>query len=290
MVRLSSRTRSVLAAGAAAFLLASCGGGGSNPNNPNPNPTATPTPVGSPTHTVLLSAVPFVLNPATAMFRNVDNPPVGQLDVTVNWGGSGDLNLYVTPNSCANFQDVLGGRCATLAKSDGTAKPETVRFNTTANQTYTVWVYNAGGSREDGSFDVGVTTNGPVTLPTPGPSNDPRSGLAPGPVARVVVYIYQVRGKDGNYRDKFQDTQGRWILHPGDFVVFDSTQLNAVGEKCQWVKDPVYTLDDPDHVLNVKGSSQPFLFRTDVDRTGEIALRSTIDGVDSFILTAISEE
>lgn len=285
----SSTVRSVLAAGVAAVLLGSCGGGGNDgPTGPSsPSPSATP--VQNPVHTVLLSGIPFVLNPATAMFRNVDNPPVGQLDVTVNWPGSGDLNLYVTPNSCANFNDVQSGRCATLGKSDGTGKPETVRFNTTANQTYTVWVFNNGASRESGSFDVGITTNGPIAQPSTSPSNDPRSGLAPGPVSRVVVYIYQVRGADGNYRDKFQDAQGRWILHPGDFVVFDSTQLNALGEKCQWVKDPEYNLEDPDHVLSVKGSSQPFLFRTDVVNEGEITLRSTIDGVDSFLLKAISE-
>jgi hypothetical protein len=285
----SSTVRSVLAAGMTAVLLASCGGGGNNgPTDPN-TPSPTPTPVQNPVRTMLLSGVPFVLNPTTAMFRNVDNPPVGQLDVTLNWPGGGDLNLYVTPNSCANFQEVQSGRCAALGKSDGAAKPETVRFNTTANQTYTVWVFNNGASRESGSFDVGITTNGPIAQPSTSPTDDPRSGLAPGPVSRVVVYIYQVRGKDGNYRDKFQDAQGRWILHPGDFVVFDSTQLNAVGDKCTWIRNPEYTLEDPRGVLSVKGSSQPFLFRTDVVGTGEFTLRSSIDGIDSAILRAVSE-
>jgi len=78
-------------------------------------------------------------------------------------------------------------------------------------------------------------------------------------------------------------------VHPGDFVVFDSTQLNALGEKCQWVRDPEYTLEDPSGVLSLRGSSQPFLFRTDVVRKGEITLRSSIDGIDSAVLRAISE-
>ena len=66
-------------------------------------------------------------------------------------------------------------------------------------------------------------------------------------------------------------------------------QLNANGDKCRWVRDPQYTLTDPRGVLQVRGSSQPFLFRTDVVRTGEMQLMSTIDGVDSAILTAVSE-
>ena len=288
MVRLSSKFWSVMAAVAASALLGSCGGGGDgggNPNGPGPNPT--PTPVNT-VHTVLMQGVPFILNPDTAMFRNIDNPPVGTIDITVNWPGSGDLNLYVTSNQCANFADVSSGRCPTLAKADGTAKPETARFNTSANQIYTVWIHNHSASRESGSFDVGITTNGPIAAPSP-PTDDPRSGLAPGPVSRVVLYIYQVRQADGTYRDKFQDAQGRWILHPGEFVVFDSTQLNATGDKCQWVRDPEYDLTDGAGVLNVRGSSQPFLFRADVVRRGEIELRSTIDGVDSAILRAISE-
>ncbi|HET8648027.1 MAG TPA: hypothetical protein VFO85_21200 [Vicinamibacteria bacterium] len=287
MARNTSKTWSALAALAVtAALLPSCGGGGGgNPNGPGPNPTPTPS---NAVRTVLLSGVPFVLNPGTAMFRNVDDVPAGTLDIAVNWPGSGDINLYVTPNSCANFADVQAGRCQVMAKSDGTAKPETVNFATTGVRTYTVWIYNNGGSRETGSFDVGITTSGPIATPTP-TTNDPRTGLAPGPVSRVVLYIYQIRQADGTYRDKFQDSQGRWILHPGEFVVFDSTQLNANGDKCQWVRDPQYSLDDPQRVLNVRGSSQPFLFRVDVVRPGELTLVSSIDGVDSAPLRAISE-
>ena len=148
MVRVSSKVRSVLALAAAAALFGSCGGGGSNnPNGPG-TPSPTPTPPVNSVRTVLMTGVPFILNPDTVMFRNVDNPPVGTLDISVDWPGSGDLNLYVTANSCSNFSDVLAGRCPTLGKSDGTAKPEVVRFNTTANQTYTVWIHNHSLSRE----------------------------------------------------------------------------------------------------------------------------------------------
>jgi hypothetical protein len=287
MVRSSFRVWSV--AVAASLVLSSCGGGdgGGNPNGPGPNPTPTP-PVNS-VHTVLMQGVPFVLNPDTAMFRNIDNPPVGMIDINVNWPGSGNLNLYVTANSCSNFADVASGRCPTLAKADGTAKPETARFNTSANQIYTVWIHNNSQSRESGAFDVGITTNGPISQPSTPPTDDPRAGLAPGPVSRVVIYIYQVRQADGTYRDKFQDAQGRWILHPGEFVVFDSTQLNANGDKCQWVRNPEYTLRDSSGVLNVRGSSQPFLFRADVVAKGQIELVSSIDGIDSAVLRAISE-
>lgn len=274
-----------LGAAAVAALLSGCGGDGATPTAPVASPTAPPA---NQVRTVLMSGVPFVLNAGTAMFRNVDNVPAGTLDVTVDWGGGGDLNLYVTPEACANFADVQAGRCPVVGKSDGTAKPEVVRFSTTSGRTYTVWVFNNGQSRETGSFEVGITTSGPIAAPTPVPG-DPRTGLAPGPVARVVLYIYQVRGADGVYRDKFQDSQGRWILRPGDFVVFDSTQLNANGDKCQWVRDPEYDLSDPAGMLRVRGSSQPFLFRTDVVARGQIELVSTIDGVSSAVLRAVSE-
>ena len=143
MVRRSSSLRSVLAAGAAAFLLASCGGGSSNPNNPNPNPspTATPTPVGSPVHTVLLGGVGFVLNPTTAMFRNVDNPPVGQLDITVNWDGGGATTSATAGASFAGFQTIRGALFTTpgtgftqspLVETAGPAD-QTLRFRLSAN-------------------------------------------------------------------------------------------------------------------------------------------------------------
>jgi hypothetical protein len=287
-MRNPSMTRSAVALFTGAALLASCGGDtptgpGGGGGTPSPSPST-----GTQVRTVLQANVPFVLNPGTAMFRNIDNPPAGTLDVSVNWPGGGDLNLYVTPDSCANFGDVQAGRCQILGRADGTAKPERVSFATVANRTYTMWIHNNSGSRESGAFEVGITTSGPVSVPTPDP-NDPRANLAPGPVSRVVLYIYQVRQADGTYRDKFQDSQGRWILHPGEFVVFDSTQLNANGDKCQWVDNPEYRLSDGAGVLNVRGSSQPFLYRVDVVRKGEIQLVSSIDGIDSSVLRAISE-
>jgi hypothetical protein len=290
MVRASSKAGRVVAVMAAAAFLGSCGGGGDDGGNPNGpgNPPQNPPPANQ-VRTVLMAGVPFVLNPDTAMFRNIDNPPVGTLDIRVDWPGSGNINLYVTANSCSNFADVTAGRCPTLARSDGSAKPEVASFTTSANQTYTVWIHNNSASRETGAFEVGITTNGPVAVPSSPPGTDPRAGLAPGPVSRVVLYIYQVRQADGTYRDKFQDAQGRWILHPGEFVVFDSTQLNANGDKCQWVRDPEYDLNDGAGVLSVRGSSQPFLYRVDVVRKGEFTLISSIDGIDSAVLRAISE-
>ena len=280
-----SRLRSVLAAVTAAALLGSCGGGdgdGGGPTNPG-NPG---NPQQNLVRTVLLSNVGFVLNPDMVLFRNVDNPPVGTLDISADWSGGGNIDVYVT-TECGSFSDVRSGRCQVAGKSDGTSKPEVVRFTTTANRTYTIWVHNSGPSKEQGAFEVGITTNGPIA---PAPvSNDPRASLAPGPVARVVAYVYQIRQSSGVYRPAFQDSRGRWILHPGEFVVFDSTQLNANGDKCQWVRDPQYFVTDPQRVLQLRGSSQPFLLRTDVLGRGELRLQSTIDGVDSNVLVAVSE-
>jgi hypothetical protein len=68
-------------------------------------------------------------------------------------------------------------------------------------------------------------------------------------------------------------------------VVFDLTQKNAGGQECKWVNDPAWTVDDPGYVFIIKGSSQPFLLRADVDKEeGFIEVRGRIDGVDSNLL------
>lgn len=265
-------------------LLASCGGDKSTPTGPGPGPS--PTPSGS-FHTVLIPTVGFVLNPGTAMFRNIDFPPAGTIDVTVDWQGTSDINVYAT-EQCVSFTDLQAGACKVLAKSESaTAKPEVIFFQTVANRVYNVWVHNKGTSKETGGVQVGITTSQPYTPPTPDP-NSTNPNLAAGPVVRSRLYIYAQRHSDGNYEDKTQDAAGRWVLHVGDFVVFDTSQYNANGELCQYNAPPKYFLEDPQGVLRVLGSSQPFLYRTDVIAKGEISMYSTIDGINSNNLRAIA--
>ncbi len=137
-----------------------------------------------------------------------------------------------------------------------------------------------------------TATPTPAPTPTPSPTPDPQSGLAPGPVTRVTLYIYQQYhgGKPeqgGTVEQKTQDSQGRWVLHVNDFVVFDSTQRNAAGEICRYNAPPTYHLTDRSGILEVLGSSKPFLYRVEVKGKGEFELVSTVDGQDSGVLTGI---
>jgi hypothetical protein len=113
-------------------------------------------------------------------------------------------------------------------------------------------------------------------------------------VAKVTLYIYQQYhgGKPeqgGTIEQKMQDGQGRWVLHVKDFVVFDSTQRNANNEICRYNNPPTYDLTDRSGVLNVLGSSVPFLYRVEVKAKGEFELVSTIDGQDSGVLRGLVE-
>jgi hypothetical protein len=111
-------------------------------------------------------------------------------------------------------------------------------------------------------------------------------------VTRSVLYIYQQYANGnpnagGTLKDKEQDSQGRWIAARGDFIVFDTTPLNATGDKCRAAAPPSYRLLDPDRAFVVRNSSNPFLYRVDVVGTGEIELVSSVDGIDSAPLRVI---
>ena len=94
-------------------------------------------------------------------------------------------------------------------------------------------------------------------------------------------------------RDAEQDASGFFIVHPGERVDFDSTQKNAGGEICQWVSNPEWTINGgacpmettcANGVVSRRGSSQPFLLKTTIERTGTFTVQATIDGVISNVL------
>ncbi|HEY3120262.1 MAG TPA: hypothetical protein VGL15_06535 [Vicinamibacteria bacterium] len=90
-------------------------------------------------------------------------------------------------------------------------------------------------------------------------------------------------------RDKIQDPDGAWVVCRGDFLVFDSDQRNATGDKCKFINLPVWTVRDPDAVLNQLGSTEPFLNRNDVMKAGEVTVSGRIDGIDSNVLRVRSK-
>jgi hypothetical protein len=285
----SASVPSPLAVGFLALLLGSCGGGSGSPTSP-----ATPPPAGS-FRTVLMSGASFELKPGQATYKNLDKPPEGTIDGTVDWAGSNDIQLYVTDNVCTGILDLRAGRCNVITRSDTPGvKPRRVTFatSTLAGKIWSFWIYNNGATTETGAMEAAVTTTQPIppvqATPTPPTSSDPRDGLAAGPVVRYAIKVRSIDQGDFNYRDPEQDGDGNWIVHPDEFVVFDSTQKNANGELCRWINPPTWSVDDPQEILNVKSSTNPFLLRVNVLHKGTFRISASIDGIDSNVLVVDS--
>jgi len=283
------RLRTVLSAGFL-FALAGCGGG-SNPGGASTPPPSTLPPLGPATRTVL-DVRDWVLKGGAGLFYNQDSLPEGTLDVTMEWSnGDVPISVFVTEaNTCPDTTSLRSGACRVLAQStDPKVKPKRLSYAVPAGKpSLAVWVVNEGRNGADGSVEVGLTsrekpaTPDPNATPTP---NDPTAGLADGPVAIAFIKVRSIDTGNFNYRDPFQDRDGYWILHKGEFVVFDLTQKNASNSPCKWIKDPTWTVDDPKFALIIKGSSQPFLLRADVNKdAGTIEVTGRIDGVTSNVL------
>jgi hypothetical protein len=132
----------------------------------------------------------------------------------------------------------------------------------------------------------------PSPRPTPAPTPDPRIGLAAGPVIR---YTIKVRTVDNGARDAESDSQGRFVVFPGERVDFDSTQKNASNEICRWETNPRWFIDGanvPEEsssgAVYRRGSSQPFLLKLTVERRGTFSVQAEIDGVRSNVLVMVS--
>ena len=268
--------------------LTTCGGGGPS------TPTASPSAPVQQVRTVLGNA-DFTLRAGSATFKAYDNPPIGMMDVTVDWGNAANrIDVYATDGRCPGFPNLQAGQCTVLARAEGVTKPKRLTFsNTTANAVYNFWIYNAGTTTESGALELGITTNGPITVASPstlpgGGTTDPRTNLPPGPVTQAKVAVRSIDTGGFNYRDPQQDENGNWIVHPGEFVVFDFSQRNGAGEKCQWIKDPEWDVSDDDEIVEVKGSSQPFLLRVDILHKGFFEVTGEIDGIKANVLTVVS--
>jgi hypothetical protein len=162
-----------------------------------------------------------------------------------------------------------------------------------------------GGSNSSGPTNTPTPTPQPVptptlaATPTPAPRGtpDPRDFLPPGPVATYMVKVRSIQtcrpnanpGANCLLRDKIQDPDGSWVICRGDFVVFDSDQRNATGDKCKFINLPVWRVSDPDDILDVLGSSEPFLLRSDVRKAGELSVTGSIDGVQANVLRVRSK-
>jgi len=284
-------------AGAVLASIADCGGG---KTAAVPTPVTTPTPVPSPVRTDL-GTTNFNVRAHGSSSFNVDFPPVGMLDVTATWPGSSAVAIYATDQSCPGINEVLSAACGILAKAyTPGVKPQKMSFQTASGKIYTIWTANNGTLTEPVSMSTGITTTGPIqqppSQPTPAPVGSPGTprgyptptDLAPGPVTQLKAYIKSIDRGGFEYRPGEQDSAGNWIVHPGEFVVFDVTQRNGAGLICNWIKDPDWSVDDPDGVLTVKDSTIPFFLRTTVDHKGHFELTAHMDGIDSNVLRVTS--
>ena len=107
-------------------------------------------------------------------------------------------------------------------------------------------------------------------------------------MAQLKAYIKTIDVGGFTYRPGEQDGDGNWIVHPGEFVVFDLTQRNGAGLICSWNVDPEWHVDDPEGVLRIKESSHPFFLRVVVEHKGHFELQGTIDGIQSNVLRVSS--
>jgi hypothetical protein len=287
------------AVAATAMLAGGCGGSTPQGNTPVTTPPA------QATRTVLFTGAAFSLRPGTATYKNIDLPPNGTLDTIVDWAGANDINLYVTDNACAGFQEMRAGACPVIVKADSpSTRPERLSWSTTtaAGKIWTVWIHNNGTSMENGTMEVGITTTEPVvqqtptTLPSAVPGGNPTSNLAAGPVVRYTIKLRSIDVDGGGgqrFRDPYQNDLGQWVVHPDEFVVFDSTQKNAGGELCRVENYPPRWSIEEDGGIDVlaprEGQNNPFLLRVDVRKKGSARVRAVVDGVESNELEIVSQ-
>src|SRR5438128_517952 len=146
--------------GSLALLSFSTCGGSKSGSNPTPVSSATPAPQAVRTD---LGGTNFNVRPGGSSAQNIDFPPVGTIDITADWNGGDNIDIYATDANCPGFDAVTAGACPILAKGDSpTAKPERISFATQASKIYTIWTANRGSTTEAVNLQFGITTLGPI--------------------------------------------------------------------------------------------------------------------------------
>lgn len=126
---------------------AACGGdsdGTSNPTNPSPNTQ-------DPTFTTLTGTVgsfEYASHPLNASRS-------GNLTITLTWQGSGDLDLYLTANTCGNIYG--DSACPRLAVSDQiVGNSETIGRPVQSGEQFKIWVDNFATASQTYTLTVDV--------------------------------------------------------------------------------------------------------------------------------------
>jgi len=152
-MRRSIRTWSHLLAAALVTGLVSCGGSDTVTNNPTPPPTPPPPEIVS-------QRQGFAIEAGVVAFANFATQRAGTVEAVVDWTFvANDLDVYVTPATCA-FEQLVADQCSVLGFSESvTAKPERVRITSMTAGNYILWVANAGPGDDRLSYQVILTAN-----------------------------------------------------------------------------------------------------------------------------------
>lgn len=131
-------------------LTASCGGGSPSRPSPTPTPSLTPLPP-----VIVAERTGVALPNGFIAWLPFPTSRAGRLDATADWTlGTNNLDVYLVRGEC-NYDQLAAGQCEVLVASESlTAKPETVRYESPAASTYTIFVNNLGPGDESVSFQV----------------------------------------------------------------------------------------------------------------------------------------
>jgi hypothetical protein len=122
----------------------------------------------------------------------------------------------------------------------------------------------------------------PTAVPTPRPVLTGEE-IYPGPVKSVRVRLYAVVAPNGQHRPEpfYDPSTNHDMAQKGDLIILDVTPKNALGQKCEAERDPVWMLQNEAGVFSRRASSNPYLYRADAVGTGVVHIRASVDGVDS---------
>jgi len=156
-----ARVAAVLLALVAGF---GCGGGGSPTAAPTPTPTPVPTPL--PPLTVA-QRTDYPLQANYIMWLPFPTNRAGLLEGTVDWtSAANDLNAYLVKGECT-YDQLNAGQCETLVSSEGTNKPETLRYQSPQASSYTIFIHNRGPGDESVTFQVVLSASVATSASSP---------------------------------------------------------------------------------------------------------------------------
>jgi hypothetical protein len=161
---------------------------------------------------------------------------------------------------------------------------------------------SCGGSSAPGNPNPNPTptpTPSPAPTPTPTPNPAPTpdvnrcARLEEGPVVRLAI---APRGQfDGSTQvpvrvavRKTYEEEVWCVDKDKDYKLdFNLNQRNANGKECCWDEDPVWTVDDPDFIVDNSEwrDDYGFIFRVRVNpkgKKGTVLVRTRLDGIDSY--------